>query len=100
MLRTAASIVLLLASIGGPAFAMDPSATEETNCLMACDANQEHCAAGPVSGHKNHSPGYSSPRDMKSSLLSRRAAAGLSRTPGGVTSPAKEGQRWSAGRTE
>jgi hypothetical protein len=33
---------LLLASVG-PAAAMDQSATEETNCLMACDANQENC---------------------------------------------------------
>jgi hypothetical protein len=29
----------------GPAAAMDPSAQEETNCLMACDANQQNCQA-------------------------------------------------------
>ena len=25
---------------------------EETNCLMACDANQENCGAGQVSQNK------------------------------------------------
>ena len=51
---------LLLASIGGPASAMDQSATEETNCLMACDANQEHCASTPhVATPRNDSRNYS-----------------------------------------
>jgi hypothetical protein len=31
---------------------MDPSAMEETNCLMACDANQENCGAGQISPNK------------------------------------------------
>ena len=48
-------VVLLLASIGGQAAAMDQSAMEETNCLMACDANQENCGAGQVSQNKSHS---------------------------------------------
>jgi hypothetical protein len=50
MLR-GASMILLLAAIAGPALALDPSATEETNCLMACDANQQNCAAGHASNH-------------------------------------------------
>jgi len=40
--RSTFSIVLLLA-LTGSAYAMDQSAIEETNCLRACDANQEHC---------------------------------------------------------
>ena len=55
MLRRIAPIILLFASIGAPASAMDPSAMEETNCLMACDANQENCGAGQVSQNKGHS---------------------------------------------
>jgi hypothetical protein len=56
MLRGLSLAFLLLASIGGPASAMDPSATEETNCLMACDANQEHCASTPhVTTPRNYS---------------------------------------------
>lgn len=38
-------VFLLLFVAAGPALAMDPSATEETNCLIACDANQENCRA-------------------------------------------------------
>jgi len=56
VLRGLSLAFLLLASIGGPASAMDPSATEETNCLMACDANQEHCASTPhVTASRNYS---------------------------------------------
>jgi hypothetical protein len=55
MLRSVAPIFLLLASISAPAAAMDPSAMEETNCLMACDANQENCGAGQVSQNKSQS---------------------------------------------
>jgi hypothetical protein len=47
---------LLLCASAGAASAMDPSATEETNCLMACDANQEHCASTPhVAPPRNYS---------------------------------------------
>ena len=46
MLRGLFLTWLLFASVS-PAAAMDPSAMEETNCLMACDANQEHCASTP-----------------------------------------------------
>jgi hypothetical protein len=67
MFRSVASISLLLVSIAAPASAMDQSAMEETNCLMACDANQENCGAGQLS-RKNHSDaGLSSHREVKSS---------------------------------
>jgi hypothetical protein len=70
---------LLLASIGGPASAMDQSATEETNCLMACDANQEHCASTPhvTAAPRNYSAAARLP-SMKSKLLagSRRPVEG------------------------
>ena len=52
MSRSVVPVILLLASIGGPAAAMDQSAMEETNCLMACDANQENCGAGQASEQK------------------------------------------------
>src|ERR1700729_3580511 len=42
MLRGAGAIVLLLA-LPGSASAIDQSGMEDTNCLMACDANGEHC---------------------------------------------------------
>jgi hypothetical protein len=42
MWRGVGAIVLLLA-LPGPAFAIDLSGMEDTNCLMACDANGEHC---------------------------------------------------------
>jgi len=44
MLRDLGLVVLLLSASAGVASAMDQSAIEETNCLQACDANQEHCA--------------------------------------------------------
>ena len=42
MLRKLALILLLVASTG-PALAIDPSGLEDTDCLKACDSNQEHC---------------------------------------------------------
>ena len=95
MLRSVAPLFLLLASLGGSAFAMDPSAVEETNCLMACDANQEHCGAAQAAAHKNHSPvEYSSSREAKSSpsIASRRTAK-VSQTYEGTLSSPKEGKR-------
>jgi hypothetical protein len=60
MLRGSSLVLLLLSASAGVASAMDPSATEETNCLMACDANQEHCASTPhVAAPKNYSRNYS-----------------------------------------
>jgi hypothetical protein len=45
MLRSLTALTLLLFAPAVPALAMDQSATEETNCLMACDANQQNCLA-------------------------------------------------------
>jgi hypothetical protein len=61
-LRRAAFVALLLA-LTGSAQAMDPSALEETNCLRACDANQENC----LSAERASAP-MSSPRGAHSSL--------------------------------
>jgi hypothetical protein len=38
-------LTLVILVSAGPAVAMDQSAQEETNCLMACDANQQNCQA-------------------------------------------------------
>ena len=70
MLRALGLTLLLSASVGC-AFAMDPSATEETNCLAACDANSENCMAG-ASTHKPFSPAKLSSRETSSSLSLRR----------------------------
>lgn len=45
VLRGLVGLTFLLLTSAGPAAAIDQSATEETNCLMACDANQENCQA-------------------------------------------------------
>jgi hypothetical protein len=68
------SVTFLLLAPAGPAFAIDQSAMEETNCLMACDANQEHCqSSGPASTRQNHSRAeYSSSRETKSSSAIKR----------------------------
>ena len=79
MLRGMGLAFLLLASAGS-ASAMDQSAIEETNCLMACDANQEHCmTSGRVPAQKNYSPArYSSLAKLKPEPVVRpnRATAG------------------------
>jgi hypothetical protein len=63
MVRDISLVVLLLCASASAASAMDQSAMEETNCLMACDANQEHCASTPhVTAPKNHSSNYSTAR--------------------------------------
>ena len=68
MLRSVIPVFLLLASIGGQAAAMDQSAMEETNCLMACDANQENCGAARAFLNKSHvSAAYSSQQKTKAS---------------------------------
>ena len=68
MLRGLGLTLLLFAS-AAPASAMDPSATEETNCLMACDANQEHCATNaPAPTPRNYAQArFSSSAQIKSS---------------------------------
>lgn len=60
-------LTFFLLVFAGSATAMDQSAIEETNCLMACDANQQNChAPGSVSIRKlQSSAGYSSPRGAR-----------------------------------
>ena len=68
MQRGLLGLTLLL--FAGPAAAMDQSATEETNCLMACDANQENClATGHSSAGKHRRHAEIPPRETR---LSRR----------------------------
>ena len=55
MLRDLGLVVLLLSASAGVASAMDQSAIEETNCLQACDANQEHCANASAQAPGNYS---------------------------------------------
>ena len=95
MLRSAISIILLLAPTGGPAAAMDQSAMEETNCLMACDANQENCGAGQVSPNKSHSlAAYSSQRKTNSSPVpGSHRTTGLSTTHERTPSQPSAGKR-------
>ena len=78
ILRSAGLAFLLFAS-GGSASATDQSAMEETNCLMACDANQEHCATGYHPAQRNYSPAETlSPAKLKASpvVRPRRTIAG------------------------
>jgi hypothetical protein len=93
MLRGVVAIILLLASIGGPAAAMDQSAMEETNCLMACDANQENCGAGQV--NRSHSlAAYSMQRKPNSSPVpASHRLTGLSTTNESASSQPIAGKR-------
>jgi hypothetical protein len=87
MLRGLVGLTSLLLASVDPAAAMDQSATEETNCLMACDSNQENCRA---TGHG--SAGKSRPHEVLSleTRLSRslRTAANFSHVDRGT--PPKE----------
>ena len=67
-------VTFLLVALAGPASATDPSAMEETNCLMACDANQQNCqATGQVSTERNYSfAQHSPPSKMKSAVVRSR----------------------------
>lgn len=67
-------VTFLLVALAGPASATDPSAMEETNCLMACDANQQNCqATGQVSTERNYSfAPHSPPSKMKSAVVRSR----------------------------
>jgi hypothetical protein len=69
MLRCLSLAFPLLCASAGAASAMDQSATEETNCLMACDADQEHCATSPpASTPRNYAHArFLSPAQIKSS---------------------------------
>jgi hypothetical protein len=77
-LRVLGLVILLLYATSGAVFAMDPSATEETNCLMASDANQEHCASTPhVTAPKNYSvAAHASSLKIKTPVSSRRPIEG------------------------
>jgi hypothetical protein len=68
-------LTFLLVASANPAVAMDQSAVEETNCLMACDANQENCLATgytPTSGHRPRKAGL--PQETRLSRSLRRTA--------------------------
>ena len=85
MLRRVVPMFLLFASIGGPAAAMDPSAMEETNCLMVCDANQENCGAGQVSNRSYSLAAYPPHRQTKASpVLRAQRTTGLATTHRGM----------------
>jgi hypothetical protein len=85
-IRGLVGLTVLLAAAAGPAAAMDQSAMEETNCLMACDANQENCgAAGHTSTGKHGLPVQSREARLSRSL---RPAANFSQMEPGT--PAKE----------
>ena len=62
-----AGITFLLLASAGSASAMDQSAMEETNCLMACDANQQNChPPGSLSSRHDQSRAeYSSSRGAR-----------------------------------
>jgi len=95
MLRSVIPMFLLLASTGGQAAAMDQSAMEETNCLMACDANQENCGAGQAPFRTNRSiAAHLSHREMKASPApGLRRTTGTSATYEGTLSRSNEGKR-------
>jgi hypothetical protein len=95
MRRNVIPVFLLLASTGGPAAAMDQSAMEETNCLMACDANQENCGAGQVSQNKGHSlaANPSQRKTNSSPVPASRRLTGLSTTHEKAPSQPSAGKR-------
>ena len=67
-------LTVLLVAAAGPAAAMDQSAVEETNCLMACDANQQNCGAGHTSAGKHHLPMQGASGEARLSRSLRPAA--------------------------
>ena len=72
ILSRSLGLALLLLASANPALAMDQSATEETNCLAACDANAENCMATGNSAHKPYSLAKASLREAGPSLSLRR----------------------------
>ena len=94
MLRSVAPVFLLLASFSAPASAMDPSAMEETNCLMACDANQEHCGAGqtPLNRNRSVAAHLSQPEMKASPIPGLRRTTGLLTTHEGTVSRSNQGK--------
>jgi hypothetical protein len=85
-------LTFLLWPPAGIALAMDQSATEETNCLAACDANAENCMATAGSAHKPYSPAKASLREAVPPLSLRRTAK-FSHVGQGITSDTKERTR-------
>lgn len=80
-------LTLLLLASSSPASAIDPSATEDTNCLAACDANSEHClSTGPAPARNSIGP-YS-PRETRLSQ-SLRGAARFPQTDPGASASSK-----------
>jgi hypothetical protein len=90
MLRALGLTLLLSASVGS-AFALDQSATEETNCLAACDANSENCMATGASTHKQ-SLAKAASREVDAPVSLRRTAK-FSHVGQGVTPDGKERTR-------
>jgi hypothetical protein len=74
MRRGLAGLTFLLLLSAGPAAAMDPSAQEETNCLMACDANQQNCQANAHMPATTHGARAGLAREAKASRGLRPAA--------------------------
>ena len=92
--RRIAPTFLLFASIIAPASAMDQSAMEETNCLMACDANQENCGAGQASNRNHSLAAYPLHRETKASpVRGAHRTTGLAATGGGTLGHRNEGKR-------
>ena len=84
MLRGLTGLTFMLFALNGPALAMDQSAGEETNCLMACDANQENClATGHGAAGRYRLPGESPRRETLTSR-SLRAPANFSQIDRGI----------------
>ena len=65
---------------------------EETNCLMACDANAENCLGTGGTAHKPYSPAKASSREASPSLSLRRTAK-FSHVGQGMTPDTKERTR-------
>jgi hypothetical protein len=78
-------LTVLLAAAATPAAAMDQSAIEETNCLMACDANQENCGAtGHASASKHRLPAPGASGEARRSRSLRPAANFSQMEPGAL----------------
>ena len=87
MLRGLTGLTFTLFALNGPALAMDQSAGEETNCLMACDANQENCLATGHGAAGKYRSAENPPRETRISR-SLRATANFSQIDRGI--PPKE----------
>jgi hypothetical protein len=84
MRRGLVGLTLVILVSAGPAVAMDQSAQEETNCLMACDANQQNCQAGAHASATNAARAGLAPETKVS--RSARPAANYSQMDRGALS--------------